>query len=324
MRDRRQFLKVAGATSCVGLTAGCLDDVLGDGGDELHVATSITGIDDFNEQFEEDTGIEYNQLRTDAENVATRVIQEHTADNLSYDYRRGSDPSTTLAMYEHGAFDEVPESIQERWPNRVMFDGKLIADWMGLKLSLLYNEDEIDDPPSTFEELITEFKGEYAVDARDEFIWIALRDKYGDDQAKELVRELGEGARWSDSHYAPVQDIASGEYPFALTYNHFKYYDEFTDTVAESELSDFPIIVRQISSVILSDADNYTSAERYMEYSQENIQDFLNNTGRSSAYFDPDEVVGNDDFFVWSTETVADLDLEEEQATWQELSGLRN
>lgn len=317
---RRQLLKVSGSLATTGLVAGCVG-MLGST-ETVRVATAVTGIEEFNEQFEADTGIEYEQYRSDASKIATRIIQEYNADKLGFDYRRGSDPSTTIAMNEAGVFEDVPEDIRERWPDRVRFDGKLIADWMGLKLTLLYNEDMVSSPPESLEELASEFDGRYSVDTRDEFIWVALRDRHGTAKSEELVEKLGEGARWSDSHYAPLKDIVSEEYPMALTYNKFKYYDDFSDVVAEKELRDLPKIVRQISSAILEDPDNRAAAERYMEYCQENVHDFLQGTGRPDAYFDPSDVIGNDEFFIWDSETVRDLDLEAESARWQELTGL--
>lgn len=291
---------------------------------KVRLATSITGIEEFNDSFEDDTDIEYDQLRTDANKVATRVIQESKAGKLSFDYRRGSDPDTTISMHEAGAFADVPDTIAEQWPDRVRYNGKLIADWMGLKLSLLYDENKVESPPTTLSELATDFAGEYTVDVRDEFIWVALRERHGEQKAKELVRQLGEGAEWRESHYAPLQDIARGEVSMALTYNKFKYYDDFSDVVAEQELEDLPKIVRQISSVKLKNANHPAAAELYMRYSQKHIQEFLQNTGRPDAYFDPSNVIGNDEFFIWDSEAVSNLDLEAESKTWRELSGLSN
>lgn len=334
--SRRTILQSGAALTGVGAVSGCLgsrssgsentgslEEQAKDDG-KVRLATSITGIEGFNESFEEETAVEYEQLRTDAKKVATRIIQESKANKLSFDYRRGSDPDTTISMYEADVFADVPESVAEQWPDRVRYNGKLIADWMGLKLSLLYDESKIESPPSTLAELATEFAGEYTVDVRDEFIWVALRDRHGEQKAKELVRQLGEGAEWRDSHYAPLKDIARGEISMALTYNKFKYYDEFSDVVAEQELDDLPKIVRQISSVMLKGANNPAAAELYMRYSQKHIQEFLQNTGRPDAYFDPSTVIGNDDFFVWDSEAVSTIDLEAESNTWRELTGLND
>ncbi len=332
--NRRTVLKSGATLAGIGAVAGCtesgnsgstatgsLEERAKDEG-KVKLATSITGIEEFNEDFEAETDIEYDQLRTDAKKVATRVIQESKAGKLSFDYRRGSDPDTTISMYEADVFADVPDSIAERWPERVRFNGKLIADWMGLKLSLLYDEKEIDRPPSTLSELATDFGGEYTMDVRDEFIWVALRERHGEQKAKELVRKLGEGAEWRDSHYAPLKDIARGEVSMALTYNKFKYYDDFSDIVAEQQLEDLPKIVRQISSVMLKNANHPAAAKVYMRYSQENVQQFLQNTGRPDAYFDPSNVIGNDEFFVWDSEAVSKIDLEAESKTWRDLTGL--
>jgi ABC-type Fe3+ transport system substrate-binding protein len=337
--DRRQFLKGTGAIAGTGLVAGCLGGggSDGDGGGStatpdlqaraeadgmVREATSITGVKEFYGQFEDDTGIDHERFRSDATKVGTRILQEFQADNLSFDFQRAGDPQPAIRLRDEGVYDEIPDVIQDEWSNRVFMDGRAIVDWYGLKLSLLYNTDMVDSPPSTLEEMATEYAGEYSVDVRDEFIWVALKEEHGEERAKELVGKLGEGSQWVESHFTLAKNVAAGEVPMGLTYNKFKYYEETDGVLAEADLDDLPNVVREITSHVLKGANRPDAATLYMQYSQENVVDFLNNAGRPDAYFRPEQVIGNDDFLVWGVDLLDRIDLEQAVEDWEQYTGL--
>lgn len=358
--NRRRFLKSTAAFAGAGLAAGCLGGgggtptprvetriVEGEGGtvvktvkvtpeptatpdllararDEgvVREATSITGVNDFYEQFEQDTGVTHDRFRSDATKVGTRILQEFQANSLSFDYQRAGDPQPALRLDEAGVYQKIPDVIQEEYPDRVFFKNQAIVDWYGLKLTLLYNTDIVSSPPSSLEELATDFSGRYAVDVRDEFIWVALKNEHGEERAKELVSMLGDGAVWKESHFTSAKNAASGEVDMALTYNKFKYYEEVGGVLAEADLDDLPTVVREITSHILKGAAHPAAATLYMQYTAENVVEFLKSTGRPDAYFQPETVLGNDDFYVWGIENLQDLDLEQAVQDWEQHTGL--
>ena len=355
--NRRRFLKTTAALAGAGLSAGCL----GGGGAGtptarietrivegevrtvkvtpertatpdlqtraqneglVREATSITGVNEFYEQFEQDTGVAHDRFRSDATKVGTRILQEFQANSLSFDYQRAGDPQPALRLDEAGVYEEIPEVIQEEYPDRVFFKNQAIVDWYGLKLSLLYNKNMVSSPPSTIEELATDFAGQYAVDVRDEFIWVALKNEHGEERAKELVSMLGDGAVWKESHFTSAKNAAAGEVAMALTYNKFKYYEEVGGVLEEADLDDLPVVVREITSHILKDPAHPNAATLYMQYTAENVVDFLKGTGRPDAYFQPETVINSDDFYVWGIENIQDLDLEQAVEEWEQHTGL--
>jgi hypothetical protein len=107
-----------------------------------------------------------------------------------------------------------------------------------------------------------------------------------------------------------------------LTYNKFKYYEETGGVLKEQPLSDLPTVVREITSHILKGARRPDAAARYMQYSAENVVDFLKSTGRPDAYFQPETVLGSDDYYVWGAENLQDIDLEQAVQDWEEYTGL--
>lgn len=210
---------------------------------KVAIAQTTSGMKEFYNNWESDTGISHTFFRTDQKKMATRILQEYNADNVTFDITGTT--GGALVMYNlanQGAIGTIPDEAIADTPAEAQMDNRLGMPFINKALTVLYNENVVSNPPTTLDELFQDkWKGKITADVRDSEMILAARKLYDGDEDKvqSFFEGLGGIASWSSSHFDAGKRCASGGIAMSITYKKFQYYD-WAGPLKEAKIEGFP------------------------------------------------------------------------------------
>lgn len=309
-KRRRDFVKATGGAIAISL-AGCTSSNGSDGADgpggsdssdgsggsdkteastlkerakeegKVKIAATTTGLEDYDKQFEQETGISVNRVRNDSKPTATKVLQEHQSGQQSFDFVGMSNSSYMLQLADNDVFWTAQGPLKDAtyWHQ----DSQVAETYLQLDLGWLYNTNNTDSPPTTWSELAS---GDYSVtlDTEEPELLIAFEDIWDEEEAKNMVRNLGEVATLKDSHLTAAKEIAQGSFQAGVLKYKYLYYDWGRDILAPlhgagevtmtHKGNPVPIIAVPTYAGIPADAPRPNAGQYYLQYMLENIIDY--------------------------------------------------
>ncbi|MGF1471567.1 MAG: iron ABC transporter substrate-binding protein [Rubrobacteraceae bacterium] len=243
------------------------------------------------EQFEEEAGVDVQVRYGDTAELASTILEE--GDNTPADLFFAQDPGALGALADEGRFQELPENILERVPDRFQSPDGFWVGTSGRARVVAYNTEELNQnqlPDSIFGFTDPEWEGRIGwapTNGSFQAFVTALREIEGEERAREWV----EGILANDPFVYPdnstaLQGVASGEVEVAFV-NHYYLYralDEegegFGARNYNFDESDTGNLVITAGAGILDGAENPEAARNFIQYmlSEEAQQYFAEET----------------------------------------------
>lgn len=188
--------------------------------------TSLSDNEDYVAAFEDRYGITVNVYRGKVDEVRERVLEEDAAGQPTMD---------TVNMNDRGMYqlDEEGMFAPLLSPTIDLLPEERVADnWVwGQQLVLIagWNTDLVEDPPSTWEELLTDYAGELALEPRSYYWMGSLVEQhfveelgYTEEEAVQLFKDAAKGSRAVQGNPTLFQYVVAGEIPItAHSYNTY-------------------------------------------------------------------------------------------------------
>jgi iron(III) transport system substrate-binding protein len=241
------------------------------------------------DEFEDATGLTVNYYRANSEDVLQRLIEEARAEFRGVDVVNTNGPEMTiidreglLAPFETPAAEDItPEGVNDTWI------------WMYINtFTPAWNTNEVpaSGAPKTWQEVLTQYKGQLAMEAAD-VDWFATLVKYfeeeegmTEDEAVDLFKEAAAGGVVVDGHTLMTELLAAGEFGVAASpYLHRVLQLKGDGAPIEWEPAIEPLIARPNGIGIHSAARSVASAMLFSEYVLTDAQGMLLELDRQPA-----------------------------------------
>ena len=250
-------MKVAGGTLLTGAVAGCLgaggdgggggssdggDGSSGDGSGgggssgpltwdelvskaqdegEVNVFASASGVEPLDAEFNEQYGIEVKRARQGSKEVANRIIQGHTAGSQRIDFGALTSVPFAERMIEEDAVAKPPQVVQDELEGVTVWHADMRVAEAFVKKNLLWlHNGDVSNPPTTWEELVS---GDFVVSVNNEDpeMLLVYENTFGQEEAREMIRQVGEIGTITTSHGSAGKGTAKGEYDVGLLMHKF-------------------------------------------------------------------------------------------------------
>lgn len=232
--------------------------------------------------------IEPNYYRASSGDVLQRVLQEIDAGYAGNDVIMANGPELAVLDQEGhlsplnspATEDIVAAGVFDNWASVYM--NTFIAAW---------NTNEVTTPPTTWEELLTEFDGLLAMELGD-WDWFAtitnhyFIDELGmtEDEVVEMFKTAAADARIVDGHTLMAELVVAGEYDAATSLYHHRvaeFISEGAPIAWEPPLR--PLILRPNGVAIMKHAQNPATALLWTEFLLTDAQQILADDFRGPA-----------------------------------------
>jgi ABC-type Fe3+ transport system substrate-binding protein len=287
----------------------------------------------FKQDMADEVGITANFQFKDFGKTSTQMVQEYQANKVSIDMSGSAttgDPLTLLQLADNEVVREIPSDIFEsdEYSAKPIVDGRAAHVGYGKALTMLYNKENVDNPPTTLDELFSEqWKGKVGVDVRDsEFVPAARKVFDSEDRVEQYISNLGEWATPFSSHFDMGKAIARGEIPMGLTYVKYANY-EWGGPLAEADIEDMPTTAGISTLWLTNKAPHPAAAEMALRYSvrDANWVNYYKDVAGDNVYFTHQEVEEGefdpDKNFIAFPSTMQDLDPEQIEQDWHDWTG---
>lgn len=242
------------------------------------------------DEFEDATDITVNYYRAGSEDVLQRLIEEARADFRGADLVITNGPEMTIIDREGllapvttpVAEDITPEGVHESWI------------WTYINtFTPAWNTDRIspEDAPSSWEDVLTKYKGGLAMELSDIDWFATLVKEYlvgergmTEEEAVELFKSAADGARVVDGHTLMTELLAAGEFAVAASpYLHRVEQLQKDGAPIAWEPAIEPLVARPNGVGIHSLARNPAASLLFMEFLLTDIQSMLLELDRQPA-----------------------------------------
>lgn len=236
----------------------------------LYSASSGDVVDAEVKAFGEATGIEVESYRASATDLTQRVLTEHQAhyadgaDVLFNDYKQ-------MSIYSgQGLLQPFPTPVAQG------IDPAFVrSDWIGAWVATYvaaWNVNQVTDPPRSWQDLLTRYKGKLAIFDVD-YDWFAtlvqdmVREGMSEDAAANLFREAAQGAQLVDQHTLAANLLAAGQFPVVTSAFGYRI-DVMKKNGAPVDWQPAvtPIVALPLGVGISATTDNPASAVLYAEW----------------------------------------------------------
>ncbi len=220
------------------------------------------------------------------EEVTTRVTTEQR--NKNYTADTFDAPTVNVEkLRREGFLTSFYTPAQDVYPKDHISKENLWVPIYHNILTLVYNTNEVKDPPKTYQDLLDpKWKGKMALEDTDETWMINLWQSWGENKARDYFKSLGQqGLRIVHGHSVLMQSLITGEIAMTPTqYLHQAIAQKKKGAPIDFVLMD-PMIDMPEGLSLLKTAPHPYSAMLYIDFAtSEEAQVLINGRGRNAAY----------------------------------------
>ncbi len=243
------------------------------------------------EQFEEEAGVDVQVRYGDTSELASTILEE--GENSPADLFFAQDPGALGALSEEGRFQQLPENVLDRVPERFRSPDGLWVGTSGRARVVAYNTEMLSRnelPDSIFGFTDPEWQGRIGwapTNGSFQAFVTALREIEGEDRARAWLEgiQANEPIEYPDNSTA-LQGVASGEVEVAFV-NHYYLYRALEEQGQGFEARNYHFagtdpgnLVIAAGTGILDSAENPQAAKSFIRYmlSEEAQQFFADET----------------------------------------------
>lgn len=288
----------------------------------VKIGSAITRFEPFYEQYSGHSGVEVEHVRDDPEKISARFLQEISANRLTFDITLWPNPIRNIDLLSRGdVYRELDPELVEAWPGRVVeYDGApmLLQQFVGTDRQIIYNTDLVESPPSTVDEIVEDWSGQFFFDIYAFEMLAIMRKRHGFDEGTSRIELLAEHGEYTDSVFSSAQAVARGELAMTFSFNKFVLYD-FGETIEATPLEDTGRIAKVVSSGLMQNAPHPAAASYMADYMAENAADVLVDLRPEGQLFEPQAVRESDEYEIWDIPTVNEMDVAQIQDDYNEI-----
>lgn len=250
--------------------------------DGLNVYSS-TNLDDaapLLEAFTDAYDIEPNYYRASSSDVLRRILQEADAGFPGNDVVMANGPEMALLdgeglllpLESPATADIIEAGVFDTWASVYM--NTFIAAW---------NTNTVTDPPSTWEDLLTNFDGNLAMEFGDWDWFVTLTNRYfteelgmTEDEVVEMFKQAAARSRVVDGHTLMAELMVAGEFDAGTSFYHHRiaeFMSEGAPVAWEEPLQ--PLIIRPNGVGIMRSVQNPATALLWTEFLLTDAQEIL-------------------------------------------------
>lgn len=250
--------------------------------DGLNVYSS-TNLDDaapLLEAFTDTYDIEPNYYRASSSDVLRRILQEADAGFPGNDVVMANGPEMALLdgeglllpLESPATADIIEAGVFDTWASVYM--NTFIAAW---------NTNTVTDPPSTWEDLLTNFDGNLAMEFGDWDWFVTLTNRYfteelgmTEDEVVEMFKQAAARSRVVDGHTLMAELMVAGEFDAGTSFYHHRiaeFMSEGAPVAWEEPLQ--PLIIRPNGVGIMRSVQNPATALLWTEFLLTDAQEIL-------------------------------------------------
>lgn len=252
-------------------TAKLLELAAEEDGLDIYGGTNLQTMDPMLSLFEDLYGIEPNYYSGSSTSVRRRLEQEVDAGFAGNDVIQMNAPDL-VELSSQGQLANLTTPVAED----IVASG-VYPDWVAMYLTTYiagWNGDLVDDPPTTYTELFTEFEGRLAFEISD-WPWFATITKehfvgelgMTEDEVVAMMKEAAQGASVLDGHTLMAELLVAGEFDAASGLFHHRVADLRADGAPlEWEPALEPIIARPTGVAVMRHVRNPASALLWVDF----------------------------------------------------------
>lgn len=220
------------------------------------------------------------------EEVTTRIITEEKNKNYTAD-TFDAPTINTEKLRREGFLLPFYTPAQDTYPKDQIDPDRLWIPIYHNILTVVYNTNEVKDPPKTYEDLLDpKWKGKMAFEDTDETVLINLWRVWGEQKARDYFTRLGkQGLRLVHGHSVMMQSLVTGEIGLTPT----QYLHQAIAQKKKGAPIDFVLMEPMVDGPeglsLLKNAPHPYAAMLYIDFStSEEAQKLINGRGRNAAY----------------------------------------
>jgi ABC-type Fe3+ transport system substrate-binding protein len=275
-------------------------------------------------RIEDEYGVSVSYQFKDMGKLTTQLVQEFQANQQTVDYSGATSAGqqNVLKMNEQGILRPVPEHMFDEFQLTPALGGNVGILGYAVGLTVLYNQNQVSNPPTTLDELFSEqWKGNLTVDIRDSEFVPAAREVIGDGW-EEFIKNLGEYGVPFESHLGAGEAVARGEYDLSVTYLRYTQYDFGKGILKEASIENFPRTGGQTYGFLTSGAPHPDAGELALRFAAEEARQIkhLHETVGENFYYSVEAWEEEQpNLWAFTFEDAQNMDIEEIDQTWEEL-----
>lgn len=255
---------------------------------DIYSSTNLDDAEPLIEAFVDKYDIEPNYYRASSSDVLQRLLQELDAGYAGNDVVMANGPEMAL-LDQEGALSPLNSPTTDDIIEAGVFD-----NWASVYLNTFtagWNSDAVSSPPSTWEELLTDFDGLLAMELGDWDWFATITNRYfieekgmTEEEVVEMFKTAAGDAVVVDGHTLMAELVVAGEYDAATSLYHHRvaeFISEGAPLEWEPPLS--PLILRPNGIGIMKHAESPATALLWTEFLLTDAQQILADDFRGPA-----------------------------------------